>query len=116
MTAQRKFQYFLYYFLIIFMSIPSTFALQKPLFYGNENIESIFDAATSFTIPLIIFLSLTHGMNTTLFSSFIMLAIADTGLTILFTYYCYDHHKDMFFWIYFMFIETLHIIKYVLLL
>src|SRR3954467_13939889 len=115
MTVKREFRYFLYFFLIV-VSIPSTFALRIELFEGNDNVESIFDAATSFTIPLIIFLSLNHGMNTALFSSFIMLAIADTGLTILFTYFCYDYYKDHFFWIYFIFVETLHIIKYVLLL
>jgi hypothetical protein len=105
------------YLLIIFFFIPSTFALQDTLFEGNSNIETVFDAATGFMIPLIIYLSLNHGMNIYLFCSFIILAIADMGLTILFTYFCYfRYNKDPFFWIYFIFIESIYIINYFLIL
>ncbi|PKY21369.1 hypothetical protein RhiirB3_434934 [Rhizophagus irregularis] len=109
-----NFKFKFLYLSILLLFIPSTFALKDD---GSNNIEAVFDAATGFMIPLIIYLSLNHGMNNYLFCSFIILAMADMGLTIFFTYFCYFHYNhDPFFWIYFIFIEPIYIINYLIIL
>ncbi|RGB33359.1 hypothetical protein C1646_761815 [Rhizophagus diaphanus] len=85
-------------------------------FDESSKIETVFDAATGFMIPLIIYLSLNYGMNIYLFSSFVILAMADMGLTILFTHLSYIQYNNIFFWIYFIFIAPIYIINYLLIL
>ncbi|PKC72169.1 hypothetical protein RhiirA1_452643 [Rhizophagus irregularis] len=86
-------------------------------FDQSSKIETVFDAATGFMIPLIIYLSLNYGMNIYLFGSFIILAMADMGLTILFTHLSYiQYNNNIFFWIYFIFIAPIYIINYLLIL
>ncbi|GBC06019.1 hypothetical protein RclHR1_06570003 [Rhizophagus clarus] len=107
-------------FLLFISFIPSTIALQdkQTIFNGSNNIESVFDAATGFMIPLIIYLSLNKGMNGYLFCALVILAVADMSLTTLFTYFCYFYRdkRDPFFWIYFSCIEPIYIINYLLIL